>query len=132
MSKERRNTQTVLDECRDKMRGCRLLAFGDLDTGLVLRTSSDHACQREDLDLYCETAAEFFASTGSARELFEDDGDPVSVMVAGFSAQETLICARSSSSAGEFALAKVQGAECLKSALKALNAVAHKIADEIE
>lgn len=50
-----------LDGLRDNHPGCRLAAFGDLGTRLMLRTSSDDTHPQEYLDRICAQAAQNFA-----------------------------------------------------------------------
>lgn len=53
---------TSLDTLRRDIPGCTLVAFGDLGTRLVLRTSSDTHCAQEQLDQICTQAAQLFSS----------------------------------------------------------------------
>lgn len=49
-----------LDAMRAGAEGCRLVAFGDLRTRLVLRMSADRSWPQERLDELCSQAAECF------------------------------------------------------------------------
>jgi hypothetical protein len=46
-----------LDRCRSEVAGCELVAYGDLGSGLILRSSSHQPCPRERLDALCDAAA---------------------------------------------------------------------------
>ncbi|MCP5087729.1 MAG: hypothetical protein GY952_13125 [Rhodobacteraceae bacterium] len=50
-----------LDELRLKQPGCQLVAFGDLGTRLILRTSSQTPFPQENLDQLCMLAAQTFS-----------------------------------------------------------------------
>lgn len=51
-----------LDKLHARFPGCRILAFADLTTQMVLVTNSGCAAQRETLDAVCAEAAQTFGS----------------------------------------------------------------------
>lgn len=56
----------ALDRLRAAQAGCALVAFGDLGTRLVLRTSAEKTQPQEFLDRICEQAVQTFALCDSA------------------------------------------------------------------
>ena len=71
----------ALDDLRAGHRGCDLVAFGDLGTRLVLRSSCDATRPQEFFDQLCSQAARAFAlSDGLPRPEGQEAGDEVVVL----------------------------------------------------
>lgn len=58
---------TWLDRLRREFPACRLAAFADLSTGMVLSTSTDMPVAQERLDRLCATAVELLDGESAAR-----------------------------------------------------------------
>ncbi|MEM6888975.1 MAG: hypothetical protein AAF636_12635 [Pseudomonadota bacterium] len=52
--------QTDLERLYDSLKGCQMAAFGDLSSGLILRSHSAKPWPRERLDQLCESAVRCF------------------------------------------------------------------------
>ena len=65
-----------LDEMRDGLYGCRLLAFADLAAGLVLCHSAERRPPQEEMDALCDMAATMLDGTAAegAAEALDGDG----------------------------------------------------------
>ena len=74
-----------LDAMRTATRGCRLAAFGDLRTRLVLRASAEKSWPQERLDELCTLAAD---SVGQA------DGGGMAELFAGAPLDEAIVLGR--------------------------------------
>ena len=53
--------QAGMKRLLDETPGMKLVAFGDLSSGLILHSASKEPCQREVLDLLCEKAIDCFS-----------------------------------------------------------------------
>lgn len=59
------NVSEHLDAIREAIPGCRLVSFGDLETGLALRTSATRAQRQDYLEDMLQQAAAAFAASDS-------------------------------------------------------------------
>ena len=103
------STQDILDRMRDSVPGCRISAFGDLETALVLRVSSHAPIPREHLDDLALSAQRVF-------ELARSVGLNHSTSAITFSAQTTDVFARTDADGEEFAAARFEPAVPLRPA----------------
>jgi len=90
-----------LDDLRRENPGCSLVAFGDLRTHLVLRTSSETPCAQEHLDRICTLAAQTFSSCDlihKAGDTPETGGTAAVVLTA----NETTVFVRSDTDKSDF------------------------------
>lgn len=69
-----------LDEMRSTLPGCALVSFGDLRTGVALRTSAAHPCKQNELEALLAQAARGFALADDVA--FPEDPLATSVIVA--------------------------------------------------
>jgi len=58
--------QTQIDDLRASHPGCSLVAFADVEAGLVLLSSAAHVARREVLDSLCEKAVGLLTATAPA------------------------------------------------------------------
>ncbi len=68
-----------LDALRDKVGGCRLVAYVDVSARMVLRVSADPKPRQEEIDALCDLAAHCL--DGSKLPVFFDGEAPFSALV---------------------------------------------------
>ena len=109
-----------LDELRARHSGCVLVAFGDLDTRLILRTSAEEALPQEQLDRLCNQAVDTFSLSDAARA-DESRGSEAFVMTP----MDTRIIVRSEAGGSDFLCCVCEGdeavpaiAECAREVLR--------------
>lgn len=69
-----------LDALRERLGGCRLAAFADISTRMVLRVSAEGRPRREEVDALCDLAARCL--DGKAMPQLFDGDPPYSVLIA--------------------------------------------------
>ncbi|MEE4187614.1 MAG: hypothetical protein V2I76_04100 [Roseobacter sp.] len=119
--------QAYLDGLRAETPGCRLTAFGDLSTKLVLRTSTDRPCAREVLDALCDSAVQCFSATET-----ETPSDLTGAGYYGrsailFTASQSVVFARPATTPEDVIFAVVDSARDVDHALSALRRTLGKI-----
>lgn len=69
-----------LNALRDRLDGCRLAAYADLSTRMVLQVSADPKPRREDIDALCDLAAQCL--DGKNLPVFFDGEAPYTALLA--------------------------------------------------
>lgn len=119
--------QEDLDALRHASPGCRLTAFGDLSTSLILRFSSDEKVPREQLDQLCARAAGGFALARAASDV---SAEISAREVICFTAQRSEIFARASDKSDDMVCSVVDGAHALACCSGALRDMAERQAED--
>lgn len=114
--------QTQLDALREALPDCRLTAFGDMASLLVLRSSSAIPCPRETLDRLVQRIATTGSQVASVDPSTSADASLYGRTFALFTANETVVCARGSEE--EVSCAVLDPAQDIDAAL-------HKTADSV-
>ena len=69
-----------LNALRDRLEGCRLVAYADLSTRMVLQVSADPKPRREEIDALCDLAAQCL--DGKSLPVFFDGEAPYTALLA--------------------------------------------------
>lgn len=122
--------QAYLDELRDGTPGCRISAFGDLSSKLVLRSSARGPCTREVLDRMCNSAVSCFSVLD--REGAEEVTDAAYYGQAAvmFTPAQSYVFARPDADADDVTLAVMDSAQDVEGAVEAVRDTMGKITEE--
>lgn len=122
--------QEHLDQLRETAYGSVLTAFGDLSSGLILRSSSEAPCPREVLDALCDDAIRSLgvASRQSWPEGMETGDYGTSVI--SFTARRTHLFVRHDPRTDDVICAAIAKAQAIAPALLAARETAQKIAED--
>ncbi|MEO1178965.1 MAG: hypothetical protein AAFV87_17935 [Pseudomonadota bacterium] len=71
-----------LHALRERLEGCRLVAYADLSTRMVLQVSAEPKPRREEIDALCDLAAQCLDAP-SLRAFFEDEAPYTALLTAG-------------------------------------------------
>lgn len=122
--------QEHLDQLRKASFGCALTAYGDLSSGLILRSSSEMPCPREVLDAMCDDAVRSLAVTKrqSWPEGMETGAYGTSVI--SFTSQRSHVFVRHDPKADDLICATIDKAQAIAPVLRAAKATAEEIAED--
>ena len=107
--------QSHLDELRRNVVGCRLAAFGDLSSGLILRASSDTNCSQNVLDAHCEKAIRYFSLLDQDSSLVSADHSIYGTSFVSFTDQSATVYARDGRMSSDVICVVVEEANSLAS-----------------
>ncbi len=119
------NIAEKLDALRNTLPACDLVAFGDLGTRLVLRTSATRPCPQEQLDRIAALAARSFALSDAVHAELGLPAPEQDILV--LTAQDTRLLARSRRNAADFLCCSVPPGK----AVPPLSGPAHAFLDDI-
>ncbi|MDQ2090890.1 hypothetical protein [Marimonas arenosa] len=116
-----------LDDLRANHPGCRLAAFGDLGTRLILRTSTDETHPQEFLDLICVQAAQNFSLSDKVRPA---DADPETAgrEVVVMTSRDVRVIVRSTDNPSDFVCCICETGTSVEDVAVDAAAVLHKLA----
>lgn len=118
-----------LDRLRKSQPGCHLAAYGDLSAKLILRSSADRACPREDLDRLGDKAA--MAASVLDQVALPDEYEPAhcGAAFAVFTLRDTQLCARAGQDGNDLICAVFQPAHDIEAGLIAVGKAAESICE---
>lgn len=124
------SVQAHLDQLRKTSFGCGLTAYGDLSSGLILRSSSETPCPREVLDALCDDAIRSLAVT--KRQAWPDGMETTDygTSVISFTAQRSHVFVRHDPKADDLICATIEKGQAIAPVLGAARATAEKIAED--
>lgn len=122
--------QEHLDALRKASFGCALTAYGDLSSGLILRSSSEGPCPREVLDALCDDAVRSLAVT--RRQSWPEGMDTADygTSVISFTAQRSHVFVRHDPKTDDLICATIEKAQAIAPVLSAARATAKRIAED--
>lgn len=122
--------QAQLEQLRKTSFGCGLTAYGDLSSGLILRSSSESPCPREVLDALCDDAVRSLAI--ARRQSWPEDletGD-YGTSVVSFTSQRSHVFVRHDPKADDLICATIEKGQAIAPVLAAARATARQIAED--
>ncbi|SEL90419.1 hypothetical protein SAMN05443999_109119 [Roseovarius azorensis] len=122
--------QDHLDQLRKSSFGCNLAAFGDISSGLILRSSSDRPCPRELLDSLCEDAIRCFALADRHSRPEGTESDVYGASVISFTARRSHVFARNDTETDDVVCAIIEQAQAIDPVLRAARETAEKISED--
>ncbi|MDW4497154.1 hypothetical protein R5H30_04105 [Sulfitobacter sp. D35] len=122
--------QKSLDDLRRNLPGCHLTAFGDLSSGLILRSSSEARRAREELDQICVDAMQAFA-LGDARSGDAGGKGDACRTALSFTAEKTLVCGRHDPEQGDMYCALIEAGQDIAHAITCIERVATEMAKDV-
>lgn len=122
--------QSHLDELRDKVSGCDLTAFGDLSSGVILRSSSPAPVTRDKLDQLCQAAKQCFELSECIGHSDEPQAEASVQSVMSFSAQDSKIFARDAREPNDVTCTVIKAGHGLEAALENTVAIAAEIGSD--
>lgn len=120
--------QAGLDSLRSEVDGCKITAFGDLTSGLILRSSAAGTVPRETLDRLCEKAVWCFHTAVASDEIGAEETGNIRQTAIVFSTQSTQVFARNPSEPNDVICAELGPAQSLEGVLERLQGTAEMMA----
>ncbi len=122
--------QAQMDQLRESSIGCALSAFGDISSGLILRSSSEVPCPRELLDSLCEDAIRCFALVHPHSQPESTDSNVYGTVVMSFTAQRAQVFVRHDAETNDVICAVIEQACAIEPVLRAARKTAEKISED--
>lgn len=122
--------QARLDQLRQSSYGCMLTAYGDISSGLILRSSSETPCPREVLDTLCEDAIKGFALADHDARSIGADSSVYGAMVISFTAERSHVFVRQDAATNDVICAVLEKSQAIDPVLRAARAAARKISED--
>ena len=122
--------QHRLDQLRESAPGCTLAAFGDISSGLILRSSSDRPRPRELLDSLCEDAIRCFALADQHPRPEGADPNVYGASVISFTARRSHLFVRHDTETGDVICTVIEQAQPIDPVLRAARETAEKISED--
>ena len=119
--------QTHLDELRDALAGCRIAAFGDLSSGLILRSSTTKPVARETLDQLCEDATWCFKHFENSLGSGSTDVTNYGQAAIKFTALETQVFVRHPTDPTDVTCAAIEPSQDIEEALMTVRLAAFEL-----
>lgn len=119
---------TDIEALRTSLAGCSLVAFGDANTRLMLRSSHEAACHREYLDELCAQAANCFDMAGAKPLKNAENGDGHNACEAIIlTSKNTRVFVKTDEGASDFLCCVCDTPRDLENVVKAAKDTLHKI-----
>ncbi|NCQ23299.1 MAG: hypothetical protein GW798_02520 [Roseovarius sp.] len=118
-----------LDQLRETSFGCVLTAFGDLSSGLILRSSSETPVPREVLDALCDDATRSLAVASRHTRPDATAASVYGTSVVSFTAQRSHVFVRHDPEAGDLICAVIEKAQAIAPVLQSARETAARIAE---
>lgn len=122
--------QEHLEELRKTTFGCGLTAYGDLSSGLILRSSSEAPYPREMLDALCDDAVRSLAVTKRQHWPAGMETDGYGTSVISFTTRRSHVFVRHDPKADDLICATIDKAQAIAPVLRAARATAEQIAED--